>query len=76
MISYLSRALIDILTFFLLQKKICFGEPEITETQDYTRKLKEWIHHPVTNYKEYIPDSRPYSKFIDPFMRIFTEQGS
>ena len=41
-----------------LQKRICYGGPEITGTQDYMRELKKWKHLPVINYREYIRDFR------------------
>lgn len=40
--------------FFLLQRKICYGEQEIMQMQDYMRKLRTILPLPVTDFSLYI----------------------
>lgn len=40
--------------FFLLQRKICYGEQEIMQMQDYMRKPRTILPLPVTDFSLYI----------------------
>lgn len=40
--------------FFLLQRKICYGEQEIMQMQDYMRKLRTILPLPVTDFSLYM----------------------
>lgn len=40
--------------FFLLQRKICYGEQEIMQMQDYMRKPRTILPHPVTDFSLYM----------------------